>query len=301
MSICLLPGALPRDRATLAALCEDLPVHAGVAARLAAADVEPFAGSWSDAERVALGSVGDLPAGLVLAASLPVETRGTGTQFAVASPLSAALGLSDLTVLDPDTLQLTGDDSRALCEACDAHLAAEGLRLIYIEASRWLLCAGRALHVLSESPRWLVGEMLRPNLPRGADARLVERWMNELQMLLYTHPVNIAREDRALAPVNIVWLWGFGTDAASASGSHNDSLHMSALRNGDPGAWQAAWATREREILAASELIIGDSHPRWRLRARAPGAFAALLAKFRKPPPLGAVLAQLQSRATSVA
>jgi hypothetical protein len=34
--------------------------------------------------------------------------------------------------------------------------------------------------------------------------------LNEIQMLLYTHPVNDEREARGELPVNSVWLWGGG-------------------------------------------------------------------------------------------
>lgn len=41
--------------------------------------------------------------------------------------------------------------------------------------------------------------------------------LNELQMLLFTHPVNRARETRGELPVNSVWLWGGGTRPAEST------------------------------------------------------------------------------------
>ena len=83
----LLPGTLPADRATLKALCAGLAAHADLAALICSARVEPFAGSWGDAERLAAEPV-------------------AGGRFAVATPLHAALGMTDLTPLDPALIAL---------------------------------------------------------------------------------------------------------------------------------------------------------------------------------------------------
>jgi len=51
-------------------------------------------------------------------------------------------------------------------------------------------------------------------LPGGDEAMRWRSTLNEIQMLLYQHPVNDAREERGAAPVNSVWFWGAGTQAA---------------------------------------------------------------------------------------
>jgi len=312
----LLPGSLPADRATLKALCVGFDIPANIAARLSTATVEPFSGSWSDAERAALGQIGDLVDGQALAA-----TAASGAQqCAVATPLHAALGLTDLTPLDPALIALDVQESRALCEAADQHLSVDGVRLSFVDRNVWLVTCAAAVSVLTERPDWLYGEPLRPNLPRGKDARLVERWMNELQMLLFTHPVNAAREGRGLPPINVVWLWGFGNHKSNneigvvgaavarpaadmgkagrgiAAPATPISLHLHALRNGDVSAWQNAWQCRSSEILAADSIILGDSRPRLRLTPRQPSTMAKLAAVFRRPPTLADVLSTLQQR-----
>ena len=208
----LLPGSLPSDRATLNALCEGLAALPEIAHYLQGAMVAEYSGSWSDAEREANGAAGDLNDGIALA--LPTGARNDETvTVAIATPLHAALGLADLTPIDPAKLSLLADESRVLCEASDAHMQEDGVRLHFVGTARWLVTCNKTVDVLTERPDWIIGELLRPNLPRGRDARLVERWMNELQMLLHAHPVNIAREERRLPPANLVWLWGFQPQA----------------------------------------------------------------------------------------
>ncbi len=150
---------------------------------------------------------GDLCDGQMLAAM----TASSANKYAVATPLHAALGLTDLTPLDPALIALSEHESRALCESADEHLSIDGVQLSFVDTSTWLVTCDNEISVLTERPNGLIGEPLRPNLPRGKDARLVERWMNELQMLLFAHSVNAAREARGLPPINVVWLWGFGS------------------------------------------------------------------------------------------
>ncbi len=326
----LLPGSLPADRATLKALCVGLEAPANIATCLHTCSVEPFSGSWSDAEREALGLTGDLCDGRALAAM----TRSGVNNFAVATPLHAALGLTDLTPLDTRLISLSEPESRALCEAADEHLRVDGVRFSFADASTWQVSCDREINVLTERPDWLIGEPLRPNLPRGKDARLVERWMNELQMLLFSHPVNASREERGLPPINVVWLWGFGSKlpaheppvlpplpqagegwgegggARSKFGANAHTLtpspspacgrgelsHLAALRRGNVPAWHNAWQTRASEILSADSIIVGDSRPRLRLTPRKPSALSKLAAFFQHKPTLEEVLATLQKQ-----
>ncbi len=208
----LLPGSLPPDRATLNALCDGLSALPEVASCLQGATITEYSGSWSDAEREASGNSGDLQDAIALAQHA-LQAGGDAVSVAIATPLHAALGLTDLTPVDPSKLSVSADESRALCEASDAHMREDGVRLNFVDAARWLVTCNRVVDVLTERPDWIIGELLRPNLPRGRDARLVERWMNEMQMLLHGHPVNSVREERRLPPVNLVWLWGFQPQA----------------------------------------------------------------------------------------
>jgi hypothetical protein len=301
----LLPGSLPSDAATLKALCASLKPSADVAALLDNTNAIECTGSWSDAEREALQCAGDLADGARLAHQNPALSKSQMPhQFALATPLHAALGLTDLTVVDSSTLSLTEEDSRALCAAADAHLREDGVQLHFVDTERWLVCCETTVDVLAERPEYLIGEALRPNLPRGKDGRLVERWMNELQMLLYTHPVNIAREDRGLPPVNVVWLWGFGASDTSSSPQLNEAsctefAFAQALRNGDLPAWQAAWETLAPRILAADSIILGDVQPRIRLHRTQPSALSRLFANFKAKPTLANVLTALHATSMS--
>lgn len=302
----LLPGCLPGDRSTLQALCEGLDAHIPMASRLGTATVVPCHGSWTDAEREAARCSHDLPTARELSRELARAVHaaawpdpGSMQALAIATPIHAALALTDLTATGPEQLNLSEEDARALCAAANTHMRDEGLQFYVVEPLRWLVACDRPVNVLSERPDWMIGEALRPNLPRGADARRVERWMNELQMLLYTHPVNIAREDRGLPPVNVVWLWGFSSPGELGRNApvlpSPDTRWLQAIRDGDASAWQHAWTEVPPRLLAADCIILGDHRPRLRLTPTAPTALSRIKSVFGRAPTLAQVLRTLQA------
>jgi hypothetical protein len=55
------------------------------------------------------------------------------------------------------------------------------------------------------------GQAVEAWMPQGERARPLRRLQNEMQMLLYTHPVNDNRAARGQTPVNAFWLSGTGS------------------------------------------------------------------------------------------
>ncbi|MFN3629573.1 MAG: hypothetical protein ACK4XK_05860 [Casimicrobiaceae bacterium] len=280
--VLLLPAALaleaPVRRALLANPTDDR-IGSACVRWLAEATITPLPGlTWSDAERAVLG--------------LGTTDGRTG----LATPMHFVLALTDLTGTDPETIALDEAESSALCAACDAHLAPEGVRFGHLSPSQWRVSLSEPIEVQCERPLWLAGEPIRALLPRGRDARRVERWMNELQMLLHGHPVNRARVARGALPVNGVWLWGF--DGLPPAPEAVVTEFTRALAVGDVAAWQQAWGLIAERLVAAEEVILGDNRPRVRLTRGEPGWFARLRARWR-PADLAAVLERIAAVAQS--
>jgi hypothetical protein len=108
------------------------------------------------------------------------------------------------------------------------------------------------------------GRNLAPWMPNSAHAPDLIRLISEMQMLLYTHPLNDAREARGVLPVNAFWLSGSGTWPTRPAGAglvHPgvpptvvSTLRDHALTDNWP-AWATAWqtldATEGKALLAA--------------------------------------------------
>jgi hypothetical protein len=60
------------------------------------------------------------------------------------------------------------------------------------------------------SPEDALGDDLAQHLPEGDNARYWRGLLNEVQMTLHDHPLNVARVRRGLPPVNSLWMWGGG-------------------------------------------------------------------------------------------
>ncbi len=172
------------------------------------------------------------------------HTPGT-TGWAWVSPVHWDVAAAHIGMANPATLQLQPDESLELLQAMQPYFTQDGITLHYESAVRWW-ASGPALggwasasidRVLLESDisRWMPAQ---PNL---------RRLQNEMQMLLYTHPVNTAREHRGVPVVNSFWLHGSGVLPPGALTAPapglvlDDSLRQAALARDAP-AWAAAWA-----------------------------------------------------------
>jgi hypothetical protein len=105
---------------------------------------------------------------------------------------------------------LTAGESAQLCFSLNQHFAADGLKFLAPHPHRWYLQLesdpGISTHPLAQ----VSGKDVHGYLPQGERALHWHGVLNEIQMLLFDHPVNQLREQRGELPVNSVWLWGGG-------------------------------------------------------------------------------------------
>jgi len=153
------------------------------------------------------------PAGAALRALVTGE-RDEGF-WACAEPVHLVTGLDHLRLAPLAGLGLAPAEAQALCDSIAAGLAGSGYVLRLTAYGPWLLECPTGIECETVEPADAEGRDLRDCLPAGRDGLVVRKLMNELQMLLHEHPVNAHRLDRGLAPVNALWLWGFGQARAA--------------------------------------------------------------------------------------
>jgi hypothetical protein len=115
----------------------------------------------------------------------------------------------DQLILQPD-VPLTADEAAQLCASLNTHFAADGLRFFVPHPQRWYLQLDAAPDMSTHPLAQVAGRNVHAHLPQGADALRWHGVLNEIQMLLFEHAVNQAREARGELPINSVWLWGGG-------------------------------------------------------------------------------------------
>jgi hypothetical protein len=108
---------------------------------------------------------------------------------------------------------LSAEEARLLCDSLNAHFATDGLCFIAPHSQRWYLGLDTVPNIKTFPLAQVAGKNVHPLLPQGIDALHWHGVYNEIQMLLYEHPVNQSREARGELPINSVWLWGGGLAA----------------------------------------------------------------------------------------
>ncbi|MEY2952548.1 MAG: hypothetical protein RLZZ401_635 [Pseudomonadota bacterium] len=190
-----------------------------------------------------------LPHELVLAEALglpgppgytPWAAHATGTwgpPCAWITPCYWHVGVHDLTLTDPATLMLDEVASRALLAAMAPYFAQDGITLVYHSPTQWLAQGAVFDSLRCVSPARAMGQSVATWQGIGGSPAqaLLRRLQNEMQMLLYTHPLNDTRHAQGLAPVNSFWVSGAGAlGAPPASPAGIDDL----------GQWDAAAGKR---------------------------------------------------------
>ena len=185
-------------------------------------------------------------------AAIEAQARGLGMPgdgWAWISPVHWAVGAQHITMGDPHDLALAEPESRALMAAMAVYFAEDGLELHYAEPQRWLCRAGLFKTLPAAALDRVMGRDIQAWMPAEPALR---RLQNEMQMLLYTHPVNDARAAQGRISVNSFWVSGTGAwpggtalpriDTITTA----DSLRDAALR-GDWAAWAQAWADTDAQ------------------------------------------------------
>jgi hypothetical protein len=102
-------------------------------------------------------------------------------------------------------------EAEVLAAALNGHFGADGLEFCAPGPLRWYVRTQSAPALTTTPLMQALNRSVKHHLPQGADALAWHRVMNEAQMILHTHPVNVAREANGMAVANSIWLWGGGT------------------------------------------------------------------------------------------
>jgi hypothetical protein len=172
------------------------------------------------------------------------------------TPVHWHVGRDQVLLTDPAGLELGDAESRAFLEAIRPLLESDGFTLHYGSATRWYACSDELDGLACGSLDRAIGRAVDPWLPSGPAASHLRRLQNEVQMLLYTHPLNAAREARGARPVNSFWIDGCGrAEPIAGEAPQVDRRLAEPALGGDWPAWQSAWQA----------LVAGPAHEADRL------------------------------------
>lgn len=170
-----------------------------------------------------------------------------GGAWAFITPCQWQVSTEHVTLADPAALALDEAASRALLAVLAPWFAEDGIALFYDQPTRWLARGAVFDGLATASLDRVIQRDVRAWMPDPARARTLHRLHSEMQMLLYTHPLNDARAVQGLPPVNAFWVHGAGRldtsppPATAAAPAMPMALRDAALHE-DWRAWAAAWA-----------------------------------------------------------
>lgn len=120
-------------------------------------------------------------------------------------------------LLAHEELHLTRAQADALVASLNAHFKADGWHIHAPHPQRWYLRLEQPAAIRTTTLYEAFGHDVHRCLPVGEARSRWHTWLNECQMLLAEHPVNVEREAHAQMPVNSIWPWGGGRQPARAT------------------------------------------------------------------------------------
>ncbi len=144
-------------------------------------------------------------------------------------PAYQQIDMNNATLGNPLELDLSSHESTALLDTLNQHFAEDGMRFTCVDPHRWYCHFDSALNITSTPVNAAIGRDVADYRPRGADSRRWRSKLAEIEMMLFAHPVNTARQQDNRLPVNTLWLWGEGVpgspQAAKALTVFSDNLY----------------------------------------------------------------------------
>ncbi|OGT18351.1 MAG: hypothetical protein A2342_03015 [Gallionellales bacterium RIFOXYB12_FULL_54_9] len=189
-----------------------------------------------------------------------------------ADPVHLRLQREQLVLL-PD-VAVSAADAMQLCASLNEHFAGEGLTFFAPHPQRWYVKLERSPDMVTVPMSLAAGRNIHGFLPAGPESGRWHQLFNEIQMLLFAHPLNEAREARGELPVNSVWFWGNAPVSIQPKKNYDTVssdevlVKMLATATDCPFSdWRAAWHSAGEELLVWTALRAalqrGDLHA-WR-------------------------------------
>lgn len=134
----------------------------------------------------------------------------SGFYWLRADPVHLVLQRDCFSLSDPVPLAMMLQHAQILVSSLNQHFALEGLQFLIGNSGRWYLRLEEPPAIQTSLPEAAIHRDISPFMPQGRDAARWARLLNEIQMLLFEHPVNQVREARGESAVNSLWFSGGG-------------------------------------------------------------------------------------------
>ena len=237
------------------------PVLPKLRALLAAMDpatrIECEEDSPSTPFEIAFAAANALPGGPGHIPWAAFESGSVGVPCAFIKLCHLQVGADHILLLPPEDLGVDTDTSGLLMSAMAPYFLEDGIRLQPYGAvpGTWLATGEPFRNLRTVSTDRLAGRRVTRAMleSAGGAAAVLRRLQNEMQMLLYTHPANEARQQQGLLSINSFWVTGAGVlHTATPAMPHVQVEHrlLAAAQRPDAAAHAEAWQEVDADACA---------------------------------------------------
>lgn len=132
-----------------------------------------------------------------------------GAYWLYAAPVHLVLQRDSFSLADPVPLVLEQSEIEALTLDLNTHFASDQMQFFW-HGDKWFLRLQQNPQIQTTHPQLAVNKNITQFLATGKGAMDWANFQNEVQMLLFAHPVNTSRELKRLTLVNSIWCYGGG-------------------------------------------------------------------------------------------
>lgn len=155
-----------------------------------------------------------------------------------ADPVHLTMQRDSLSLSEPVPMPIEHAHAESIVESLNQHFNQAGLSFLIGSSGAWYLCLKHTPEIETSFPSEAMGKNIFQLMPQGAASAKWRAYLNEVQMLLFSHPVNMVREDSGMPVVNSIWLSGGGVmPACTAQNKRVDLIVADSVLYRGLAAW----------------------------------------------------------------
>ena len=173
---------------------------------------ERVASSIVTAEQAMLGALGHpgIEATAVPAASCNF-VDDTGEQLwpiSMVDPVHVRAEPDHALVHSAHALNLCAPEAEALLDTLNQHFKEDAIEFVSGNDNRWYIAGVDGSGLRTQPLTRVADRNMTGFIDAGQQPQAWRQLITEVQMILHDHPVNLARAEKNLLPINSVWCWG---------------------------------------------------------------------------------------------
>lgn len=127
-----------------------------------------------------------------------------------ADPVHLRVTNNHLLLADSQIFKISLKEANQITDTFNRYFAKDEISFAAFYPDRWYMGLPKIPNLQTSPLSYVSGKNINAQLPVTTDKGLAHRILNEIQMLLHEHPINLAREIQGELTINSVWLWGGG-------------------------------------------------------------------------------------------